>query len=77
MTVQHSRRHDGTPWPVVPSRYLPVLRLLALGLPNKQIAARSGLADGTVRNYISQLIAIFGVANRTQLAIEAEHYLAA
>ncbi|WP_237658251.1 response regulator transcription factor [Rhodococcus ruber] len=48
-----------------------VLHLLAQGLTNRQIGARLGLAEKTVKNYVSRILATLGVAHRTQAAILA------
>lgn len=45
-----------------------VLRLAGDGLPNAEIALRLHLADGTVRNYLSTVIAKLGVRNRVEAA---------
>jgi two-component system response regulator DesR len=45
-----------------------VLRLAAEGLPNTDIAAHLHLAEGTVRNYLSTVIAKLGVRNRVEAA---------
>ncbi len=45
-----------------------VLRLLAEGLSNKEIGQRLALAEGTVKNYVSTLLAKLHAANRTQAA---------
>jgi DNA-binding NarL/FixJ family response regulator len=52
-------------------RELEVLRLLAQGASNKQIAAQLYLAEGTVKNYISAILAKLGVEDRTQAALRA------
>lgn len=53
-----------------------VLDLLAQGLTNRQIGARLGLAEKTVKNYVSRILATLGVASRTQAAIlVTEHAL--
>ncbi len=43
-----------------------ILRLMAQGLNNKQIAERLHLAHGTVKNYVSRILAKLGVENRAQ-----------
>ncbi|MFN2284237.1 MAG: response regulator [Anaerolineae bacterium] len=48
-----------------------VLRLLAKGLTNADIAARLYLSEGTVRNHISAILAKLGVSDRTQAAVIA------
>lgn len=48
-----------------------ILRLLAAGLTNAQIAARLHLAEGTVKNYVSNILDKLGVRDRTQAAIRA------
>lgn len=51
-----------------------VLRLLANGLSNGDIAARLFLSEGTVRNYVSAIFAKLNVADRTQAAVLAIRY---
>lgn len=53
-------------------RELEILRLVAAGLPNKAIARRLHLADGTVKNYVSSILAKLDVADRTRAALEAQ-----
>ena len=45
-----------------------VLRLLADGLSNKEIATRLILAEGTVKNHVSTILDKLQAANRTQAA---------
>lgn len=47
------------------------LRLVARGLNNPEIAARLSLAEGTVRNHVSAIMAKLEVADRTQAAVIA------
>lgn len=53
-------------------RELEVLRLLAHGASNRQIAGQLYLAEGTVKNYISSIFDKLGVADRTQAALKAK-----
>lgn len=46
-----------------------LITLLADGLDNKEIAEKMYLSDGTVRNYISNILDKLGLKNRTQLAV--------
>jgi DNA-binding NarL/FixJ family response regulator len=48
-----------------------VLRLLATGLSNAEIAQALFLTDGTVKNYVSTIFSKLDVADRTQAAILA------
>jgi len=53
-----------------------VLRLLARGQSNKEIAEGLHLTEGTVKNYISRIYAKLGARDRTQAALWAvEHRL--
>jgi len=65
------------PAPAASSRDLPeltlrerqVLRLIADGLTNRQIGERLDLAEKTVKNYVSGLLAKLGMERRTQAAV--------
>ena len=48
-----------------------VLRLIARGLTNADIAARLHLSEGTVRNHVSAIFAKLDVSDRTQAAVLA------
>ncbi|MGY1835558.1 response regulator [Blastococcus sp. SYSU DS0510] len=48
-----------------------VLALIGEGLTNRQIGERMGLAEKTVKNYTSHLLAKLGLERRTQAAILA------
>jgi DNA-binding NarL/FixJ family response regulator len=54
----------------VSPRQLDVLRHLVRGMANKEIARALGISPMTVRDYVSDLLATFGVKNRVQLVIE-------
>ncbi|MEV4666207.1 response regulator transcription factor [Microbacterium sp. LWO12-1.2] len=45
------------------------LTLIAEGLTNRQIGERLGLAEKTVKNYVSGLLAKLGMERRTQVAV--------
>ena len=48
-----------------------ILELIGEGLTNRQIAERMYLAEKTVKNYVSSMLAKLGLSSRTQAAIFA------
>jgi two-component system response regulator DevR len=52
-----------------------ILNLVAEGLTNRQIADRLHLAEKTVKNYVSSLLAKLGMERRTQAAVFASKLL--
>jgi DNA-binding NarL/FixJ family response regulator len=52
-----------------------ILALIADGLTNRQIAAEMYLAEKTVKNYVSSLLAKLGFERRTQAAVFATKHL--
>ncbi len=48
-----------------------ILRLIAEGLTNRQIGQRLFIAEKTVKNYVSSLLAKLGLERRTQAAVLA------
>jgi DNA-binding NarL/FixJ family response regulator len=48
-----------------------ILALLADGMTNRQIAAEMFLAEKTVKNYVSNLLAKMGMSRRTEAAVYA------
>lgn len=52
-------------------REIEVLRLIARGLNNTDIADQLFLSDGTVRNHVSAILSKLGVSDRTQAAVIA------
>ncbi len=68
--------HDTAAEPALGLREQQVLRLITDGLTNREIGARLGLAEKTVKNYVSALFAKLGMERRTQAAVYgAEHRL--
>jgi two-component system, NarL family, response regulator DevR len=52
-----------------------LLELIAEGLTNRQIGERMSLAEKTVKNYVSTLLAKLGLERRTQAAVLASRLL--
>jgi DNA-binding NarL/FixJ family response regulator len=52
-----------------------ILALIAEGLTNHEIAQRMFLADKTVKNYVSSVLAKLGLERRTQAAVLASRLL--
>ena len=50
-------------------RDIEIICLIAKGMSNKAIAESLNYSEGTVRNRISQILSITGLADRTQLAL--------
>jgi RNA polymerase sigma factor (sigma-70 family) len=48
-----------------------VLRLIVEGLANKEIAARLGIGEKTVKTHVSRVLDKLGAADRTQAAVLA------
>ncbi|MBR0132485.1 MAG: response regulator transcription factor [Lachnospiraceae bacterium] len=46
-----------------------IIKLIAKGLSNKEIAAEMYLGEGTVRNYLSQILEKLSLRDRTQVAV--------
>lgn len=67
------RKREDAPGPLngLTEQEQTLLALLGEGLTNRQIAARMHLAEKTVKNYVSRLLAKLGMERRTQAAVYA------
>lgn len=52
-------------------RQIEVVRLMARGQTNKDIARALGIAPATIKTHVAQVIALTGAANRTEAAMRA------
>jgi DNA-binding NarL/FixJ family response regulator len=64
-------RETGDPLRTLTEQERTVLDLIGEGLTNRQIAERMFLAEKTVKNYVSHLLAKLGMQRRTQAAVLA------
>jgi DNA-binding NarL/FixJ family response regulator len=68
-SLREARDHD--PISVLTSRELVVLRLVAAGKPNKQIAAELAISERTARTHVSRILRKLHLSSRTQAALWA------
>ena len=62
---------DDDPISELTSRELDVLRLVAVGMPNKQIAAELAISERTARTHVSRILRKLRLSSRTQAALWA------
>ncbi len=65
-------RPDDDPLQVLTPREGDVLRLVAAGLTNRQVATELGIAEKTVKTHATSVFAKLGVRDRTQAALYAK-----
>jgi DNA-binding NarL/FixJ family response regulator len=70
MSSLHEARDDG-PVAELTARELDVLRLVAAGEPNKQIAAELAISERTARTHVSRILRKLRLSSRTQAALWA------
>ncbi len=63
--------NKGLPIEALTDREIDVLNLIAQGLSNKDIASSLYLSEGTVKNYVSTIMAKFHANDRTQVVVRA------
>ncbi len=65
---------EGLPLEPLTERELDVLRLMAAGFTNKQVAQSMHLAEGTVKNYVSTVLLKLNSRDRTNAVLRALHH---
>lgn len=60
--------------PPLTAREIEVLRLIAAGATNREIAGRLAVSEGTVKNHVSSILSRLGLRDRTQAAIYAHDH---
>jgi DNA-binding NarL/FixJ family response regulator len=70
LTARRGRR----PFEELTTRELDVLRLVARGLSNKQIAWRLAISEKTVKAHMTSIFGRIGVGDRTQAALWAQRH---
>jgi DNA-binding NarL/FixJ family response regulator len=71
--LEHVRREYDTLSPADPltAREIEILRLMAGGYSNREIAEAIGTAEGTVKNHASSILSKLGVRDRTRAVLTA------
>jgi DNA-binding NarL/FixJ family response regulator len=68
---RYAYRESAPPEGTFGEREVAILRLLAGGYSNKEIARTLHLAEGTVKNYVSEILAKLGTRDRTRAVLKA------
>lgn len=68
--LSHPSEHPPTPDPLT-AREVEVLRLVAQGLDNREIAEKLVISEATVRTHVSHILSKLHLASRTQAALYA------
>lgn len=69
--ARYAYRDQGAPSDTFGEREVAILRLLAGGYSNKEIARTLFLAEGTVKNYVSTILDKLGTRDRTRAVLKA------
>jgi len=65
------KTEDLQPWLALSEREKDIVRLVAQGCNNREIAQSLHIAEKTVKNYVTNILSQVGLRDRTQLAIAA------
>ncbi|MEE7560138.1 response regulator transcription factor, partial [Xanthomonas sp. Kuri4-2] len=69
--ARYRYRDEAPPRDTFGAREVAILRLLAGGYSNKEIARTLFLAEGTVKNYVSTVLDKLGTRDRTRAVLKA------
>ena len=69
--ARYAYRDQSEPTDTFSEREVAILRLLAGGYSNREIADALGLAEGTVKNHLSTILSKLGVRDRTRAVLKA------
>jgi len=69
--LRGSRTRELNPFTELTNREMEVLRLIAKGLSNRQIAEQLGISEYTVKGHVSNIFSKLHLADRTQAAVYA------
>ena len=69
--ARYAYRDQGAPSDTFGDKEVAILRLLAGGYSNKEIARTLFLAEGTVKNYVSTILDKLGTRDRTRAVLKA------
>jgi DNA-binding NarL/FixJ family response regulator len=65
---------SNAPSQLLTEREIEVLRLIALGATNREIASQLFVSEGTVKNHVSNILSRLGLRDRTQAALYARDH---
>lgn len=68
---RYAYRDTGAPTDTFGEREIAILRLLAGGYSNREIAKAVFLSEGTVKNYVSEILDKLGTRDRTRAVLKA------
>jgi DNA-binding NarL/FixJ family response regulator len=69
--ARYAYRDQAAPSDTFSEREVAILRLLAGGYSNKEIARAVFLSEGTVKNYVSDILDKLGTRDRTRAVLKA------
>jgi NarL family two-component system response regulator LiaR len=69
--LQNKNHESRNPYTTLTERELDVLKLIAQGMPNSQIAEELVISENTVKGHVSNILSKLQLADRTQAAVYA------